>query len=305
MFQHSVFKRFINLFSVIVILHSYLAGEQICTGGKEIIFVDFDLSVEQFLPEVFIKDFCEHLKSPLEDIGYCLQNLNRILAETNERKNSMIMSFSVKMQTEQTDTFFNLQVDLIKTSELREGQQSQSNSFISLSFDLDELNTVETVLIRKIVENLRMQYVCHLRIRSSPESVFVKTETGLEGVTPLEWIVPVGQLSITGELKGYEPCQRLIDIGEPGVHTFHLQMQKRKFYRSKLMFPAGTLLLTSAVCFISERYYYNSYHRLSKEELEQHPEHRKNTYGMAKKFGAFGTAAFILSCISFSFTFRF
>lgn len=296
------FKRLISL---LLLLFSISPGvdKKGCSEGKELIFFDFDNSIKTLLPEGFARNFSKHLKTPLSDIGYCLSELNSIAPDSGNR-NSMIMLFSISKNSG-SDTFFTMQIDLVKTIEAEGVQRSQSSSFISLSFGSEELSTVETVLIRKIVENLRMQYVCHLRIHSSPQGVHVRTDSGLEGITPLEWVIPVGVLTINGEQKGYETIQRTLDISEPGVHTCFLQLHRRQFYHSKMMFPATAFLLTSAVCFISERYYYNNFYKLKKSELETNPELYEKTHDRAKRFGLLGTTSLMLSCVSFALTFKF
>ena len=64
---------------------------------------------------------------------------------------------------------------------------------------------------------------------SSSPGVRIRSGSGLEGVTPLEWIVPVGIFTIEGKHKGYEPINHTIEISEPGVHTCYLQLRKDRF----------------------------------------------------------------------------
>jgi hypothetical protein len=50
-----------------------------------------------------------------------------------------------------------------------------ANQLISLLFDPGELSTFEAVAVRKTVENLRTQYICHLRLESEPSGVMISS----------------------------------------------------------------------------------------------------------------------------------
>lgn len=274
-------------------------------GGKELIFFDFDSSLSDLFPPSFPQELSEQLREPLLDIGYRLSELHAALSPEDENRNHLILLFSLKLQTTAADTQYAIETDLVKINVSEGRQRSQSSSFISLSFGSSELSTVKTVLSRKIIENLRTHYICHLRVQSSPQGVRIKSGSGLEGVTPLEWIVPMGIFSIEGKLKGYEPINHTIEISEPGVHTCYLQLRKRPFYQSRMMIPGAALILTSAVCFFSERYYFNNYHDLQKNELEKNSPLLEESYRRAKNFGYMGIASLVLSAVSFSLSFRF
>lgn len=274
-------------------------------GGKELIFFDFDSSLSDLFPSSFPQELSEQLREPLLDIGYRLSELNAALSPEDENRNHLILLFSLKPQTTAADTQCTIETDLVKINVSEGRQRSQSSSFISLSFGSSELSTVKTVLSRKIIENLRTHYICHLRVQSSPQGVRIKSGSGLEGVTPLEWIVPMGIFTIEGKLKGYEPINHTIEISEPGVHTCYLQLRKRPFYQSRMMIPGAALILTSAVCFFSERYYFNNYHDLQKNELEKNSSLLEESYRRAKNFGYMGIASLVLSAVSFSLSFRF
>ncbi len=296
------FKRFcFPLFFLLCLAHSPIVHAE----GKELIFFDFDSSLSKLLPPSFPQELSEQLKRPLLDIGYRLSELHCALSPEDENRSHLILIFSLKPQTTDTDTQYTIQTDLVRINFSEGKQRSQSSPFISLSFSSSELSTVKTVLSRKIIENLRTHYICHLRVHSSPQGVRIRSGSGLEGVTPLEWIVPVGILTIEGKLKGYEPINHTVEISEPGVHTCYLQLRKRPFYQSRMMIPGAALLLTSAVCFFSERYYFNNYHDLQKNEPEKNSPLLEESYRRAKNFGYMGIASLVLSAVSFSLSFKF
>ncbi len=272
---------------------------------RELIFFDFDSSLSLHLPPAFPQKLSEHLKKPLFDIGYQLSELHAALSPEDENRSHLMLLFSLKIQETASDTQYTIETDLVKIDVSEGRQRSQSSSFISLSFGSSELGTVKTVLSRKIIENLRTHYVCHLRVHSSPQGVRIKSGSGLEGMTPLEWIVPMGIFTMEGRLKGYEPVNHTIEISEPGVHTCYLQLRKRPFYQSRMMIPGAALLLTSAVCFFSERYYFDSYHDMQKNELEKNSPSLERSYRRAKNFRYLGITSLVLSAVSFSLTFKF
>ena len=272
---------------------------------NELIFLDFDSSLNLLFPPTFPQELSEQLREPLLDIGYRLSELHAPLSPGDENRNHLILLFSLKLQTASMDTQYSIQTDLVRINVSEGKQNSQSSLFISLSFGLSELSTVKTVLSRKIIENLRTHHLCHLRVYSSPQGAKIGSGLGLEGATPLEWIVPMGIFVIEGELKGYEPITHTIEISEPGVHTCYLQLRKRPFYQSRMMIPGAALLLTSAVCFFSERYYFDNYHDLQKNESEKNSALIDKSYRRAKNFGYLGIASLVLSAVSFSLSFKF
>jgi hypothetical protein len=205
------------------------------------------------------------------------------------------------------DTSGEIVVSLLRVEDWTPQQRmrAKKNPLLTLKYSAEELSTFTSVLIRKIVENLRTQYICHLRIQSIPMGVAIHSETGLEGITPLEWILPVGKLPIVGELEGYEPIHRKINLNSPGIHTYVLQMRKRQFYHSRLFIPTVVLGISSAACFAVERYYYNQYQRLGKEDRENDPESFRRTYTIAKNCERVAAGTLALTGVSLVLCFIF
>jgi hypothetical protein len=176
---------------------------------------------------------------------------------------------------------------------------------LTLPYRPEDLSTFTSVLVRKIIENLRIHYICHLRIQSVPEGVTIRSKSGLEGTTPLEWITPVGRLPITGELEGYEPIKKRIDLSAPGMHTYVLQMRKRQFYHSSFFIPTIVLGVSSAGCFVAERYFYNRYKRLGRADRDGNPDAFGRYFSTAKKLEYATTAGLILTGVSATLCFVF
>ena len=244
------------------------ASAKDCDAGKSRLFFLCDSSIDSITRSGFSLHFFDQLQKPLNEIGYCFTLFDSLLLSDSSKQNDLVMYLSCRPQIE-FDSTASVIIGLLKVGELSEENLSISlqNPLIFLFYAPGELTTFESVLTKKTIENLRTQYVCHLRIQSSPDGVKIRTETGLEGATPLEWILPVGDLVIDGNYNGYESLHRKLDLNEPGIHTLFLQMRKRQFYDSKFMYPAVISGLVAAACYVVDRYYYSSYLRLAKERL--------------------------------------
>lgn len=304
--------KFLSLLLIFIIPFSLYASAN-CGTGKKIIVFHTDSLVENFTPDGFCERLFSQLKTPLNEIGYCL--VQKDVPTISDSTEHLYMFISMKFDTlpendtTQTSTgkIGEMIISLLETNNInkRTINESLNHPLISLSYNPNELSTFESVLIRKTVENLRTQYVCHLRIQSNPQGVHIKTETGLQGDTPLEWIIPVGQLSISGELDGYEGINRKLDLDEPGIHTYFLQMRKKLFYHSKFMYPTVTFALLSGVFYIAEHHYYNEYLQLSENDYFNHPERFSRSFNKAKNYERAAVAALSLSGVSLFLTFWF
>ncbi|MBN1760322.1 MAG: PEGA domain-containing protein, partial [Chitinispirillaceae bacterium] len=279
-----------------------------CKAGKRPLFFHADSTLTMMLPQSFPARLFALLVDPLDKIGYCVSEFyDGIVADTTIQE-EMVMWFSMvsliteKVTTMPVDSGNSLQADsavevsvLDTTAEMvvtlvqvgamkRRHAGSGSSPLLTVSYNHEELSTFESVLIRKIIENMRDQYICHLRIESEPEGVVIRTKNGLEGITPLEWIIPVGKVRITGELEGYEPLRRTIDLNEPGSHTYRLTMGRKRFYHSRFFVSSLVLGASSAVCYGIERYYYDQYLKLGREERYNTPDRFAKDFTIAKNF---------------------
>jgi len=290
---------------IYVVLVSSFFSESIaegCDPGKKQLFFHCDSTVNSIIDSTFSEDFIKQLKSPLLEIGYCLTTLDSAAPTDSSNLNDLLMNLSFNYSEE--DSIAVVLIGLQRISEWEENP-GPSNPLLSLVYEPGEISTFLSVLVRKTVENLRTGYVCHLRIQSVPVGVRIKAETGLEGSTPLEWILPVGDMMITGELDGFESVQRKLDLSDPGIHTYLLEMQKRLFYHSKFIYPAAVFGLSAIACFAAERYYYSRYMELGREDYFNNPERFAVTYNRAKVFEGAAFTSLILSCTSLALTFWF
>jgi hypothetical protein len=283
------------LFLLVVVVRISVSAES-CSPGHRPLFISVDSTATGYTPPGFFDRLELQLRQPLDEIGYCMIRFSPAVLSDSSVLEEQVMAISMRItvsaqkmvsDTDSTivsDTAANMAVALVPISEWtpRNVRQTLENPLVSLEYHPDELATFESVLIRKIVENLRTQYICFLRITSVPDGVTIRSQSGLEGTTPLEWITPVGKLSISGELKGYEPLHRKINLTEPGNHTYILEMSKRRFYHSKLFIPTIALGVVSAGCFAADRIVYNHYSSLGRDDRGKTPDRFTQTFTIAK-----------------------
>lgn len=318
------------IFSVFAVFFSALQAAP-CKAGKRPLYFFADSSCSKVLPESFLARLYTQMVEPLDQIGYCIAEYSNAVAADTTVQEEMVMWFSmVPIITEKTvviplkpdsssdttgsvealvaDTTMQMVVALLQVGamENRErGSGAATSPLLTVTYQNDELSTFESVLIRKIIENMRDQYICHLRIESEPDGVAIRTNEGLEGITPLEWIIPVGKVKVTGELEGYDPLRRTIDLSEPGSHIYRFTMGRRRFFNSPFFVSSLALGATSAVCFGIDQFYYDKYRKLGRAERDTRPELFEEHFTMAKNFERAAGVAGALAGLSFVFSFIF
>ena len=323
----AVFIRFSAIFLCLLLHYSAQAEE--CGAGRRPLFFYVDPSADRHTPHGFTDRIFLHLKQPLEEIGYCITRFDSALIADTSAGEELVMVLSMRLLISRhevtrsgepdsdgvtameaallSDTAADAVVSLLRVDSWspRQLRRAAENPLLSLAYNHEELTTFESVLMRKIVENLRTQYICNLRIQSIPDGATIRSNRGLEGTTPLEWIMPVGKLSITGELKGYEPIRRRIDLTTPGMHTYVIEMGKRRFYHSAFFIPSIVFGVSSAACFAVERVYYNNYMNLGREDRENNPDSFERTFNIAKNFERAAGVTLALGVTSFTLCFFF
>jgi hypothetical protein len=316
----AVFRCF---FSALLTLAA-VAGADDCGTGRRPLFVYADSSAIRAAPDGFISRLIRQLQQPLDEIGYCVLKFSPAFLSDTTLQDEQVMAISMQYSlTERRGEPLpavegahdatgsgqaRMVVTLLQITDWspRQVKRALESPLLTLDYRPEELSTFESVLIRKIVENLRTQYICHLRIQSIPEGATIRSRSGLEGITPLEWITPVGKLSITGELEGYEPLRRRIDLTSPGNHTYVLELGKRRFYHSGFFMPTVLLGIASVGCFAAERIVYNRYERLAKEDrlsaeerAENKPDPFAQTFTIAKNLERAAAVTAGLAGVSF------
>jgi hypothetical protein len=275
-----------------------------CKPDKKPLFVVFDTSLERVTSTDFPKEFYEELSKPLLDIGYCIQRLEDSNPADSLLNGNPLLFLKLDASVRDGDPE-NVNGYWLTVGKFQNENDNLSNEFplLSMAFDTTELMTLQSVLVKKIVENIRTQYVCHLRIQSSPDGVSIVTLQGLEGRTPLEWILPVGDISIEGKKDGYESIQKRVDLSSAGVHTIFLQMRKRQFFNSKFIYPAIVFGLSSVTCYSLDRYYHKKYMSLGKDTYYNNPSEFEQTFNKAKRFETASIVSLACALTSLTITF--
>ena len=316
---HSVFPLWLlcGIFIICSVFTGTATGAS-CGGGKRPLFYYALPQLSSYISPSFGERLFSKLSTPLEDIGYCITRYDStVLYDTAVQDNYIMViapdsgSSGYNGQSDNYSSFFTpvpfIQVALVRVDVWSkwEVRKALKTPLLSLPFSRNELSTFESVLIRKIEENLRMQYICHLRIQSVPDGANIRTGDGLEGIAPVEWIVPMGKVGITAELEGFKPNRRTIRLREPGRHTYVLQMSKQQFYNSPFFIPSLVLGGVAIGSFAAEQYYYNEYHKLDFDDREFYSERFSEYFNRAQLFERIAAAGAILGGLSFSLSFIF
>jgi hypothetical protein len=299
-----------------------------CGTGKRPLFFAFDPKLSAYMPPGFGTNLFKTLDQPLQEIGYCLTRFNNSVYNDSTVQEELVMILSINLSISRKatlndgeiafdsttsyqqyveDTTAQVIVSLIAVNlwKTQERKRTLENPLVELAYSPEELTTFESMLIKKIVENLRTQYMCHLSIQSVPEGVHIRSINGLEGITPLEWITPLGKLPIIGELKGYEPFKRKIVLNAPGTYTYVLQMQHQQFFHSRFFRPTIILSATSVTSFVVMQYFHNRYDNFGEWENENNPTIFGNDFHTAKAFQIIAFSTLALAGASFTLCFYF
>lgn len=297
------------IFTVLTASIGFSTYAQTCKPGKQLLVFKTEQQFRTYADSAFTDEIFKQLRKELEEIGYCLvRDTTSQIADTSENVSHLLFSFkNLPADLDSSATSPELVVALLenqKTSRT-EIQKALDAPLVSFMFDPEDLFSLKAILVKKIAENLRNQYVCHIRIHSSPDKVHISSTTGLDAVTPVEWIQPLGNISVHASREGYEPVQKKIKLTEPGVHTFYLQLGKRKFYHSNFFYPAVTAGLASVVFYSLEHYYYDRYHSLSRKDYSDNPEQFGRTFRKAKTFEYLTLGSILLSGVSLGLSFKY
>ncbi|MCX7727173.1 MAG: PEGA domain-containing protein [Chitinispirillaceae bacterium] len=308
-FFHS--KNFISLtiiFCILLLWAGASYSEEECKEGKRVLFLLVDNSVTNRCAYDFAGELYAQLKEPLKEVGYCLRHyeVDSCNDTTSDFGELLFIWLKVSYNKKTTSDSFVEEIIIDSIEELSlslascqaTGEEEIMKSlrpFLLIHFDRTDILAFTSVLARKIIENLRNQYICHLRVHSNPSGAKVRAKDGLEGITPVEWVIPVGKTVLTCELKGYNTLTRKVEITSPGVYTYIFELNKRQFYHSKFFVPAVIFGTSSAICFGLERYFYENYRNLGKEDRENRPYLFERTFSLAKGFEYASTGTLILS----------
>jgi hypothetical protein len=249
------------------------------------------------------------LSSQLLEIGYCLLPSDSVAAYRDSGKfsDNLVMYIWAHVDSAAPDSGAECIVSLIPVKDALPSMLEKSllRPLVTITLDMSVLENQKIILAKKIVENLRMQYICCLSINSEPPGITLRTESGLEGITPLKWVLPVATMKIEGRERGYVPLIKEISLAHPGDHTYFLQLKKRQFYHSNFLYPSVLCAVAVVGCYAADKYYFDRYMSLGEDDFYSHPDRFEREFAAARFFERCTTVSFGLSAVFLGLSFRF
>jgi hypothetical protein len=295
---------------IIAIGDSALNASQ-CPAGKLVLWYHAEPAIDGKTHNGFSNQLFNELSAPLTDLGYCLTMFDKndtvpfsFLYRENMLMRIACIDIRESHAPEDAKNQRALVVDLISVENFKKGnfEAFPQRPLVSLSFTPEDIGSIRIIFAKKIIENLRTQYICNLMIASEPPGVKVTARSGLSDVTPFEWVVPVGKLDIQCNLKDYITYKKEINMERPGIYNYFLQMKKKQFYYSKFFIPGVGCGVLSAACYCFDNYYYTKYKSYGKTEHDQDPGIFKRTFTTAQTFERLSISFLAASCSFFGLT---
>ncbi|MBD3243099.1 MAG: hypothetical protein GF331_21085 [Chitinivibrionales bacterium] len=250
------------------------------------------------------------LAAAMPHIGYCVRLLDSAgisgLADTTASESRVMLIAGTAAAPENPSAV--VQVGLAEADARGPSmwQAALERPLVQMAYAGEDPATFEAVLVSKIVENMRASFVCHFAVASSPDTVAVKTSTGLEGSTPVEWILPLGAtVELSAHKERYLEHNRDITLEEPGYHTYHIDLIKRRFYHSRLMIPTAIFAAAAGAFYLCDRYYYDQYSALDESDYHENPDSFEELYTTALVYERCSQVALALAGVSFTLSFWF
>jgi hypothetical protein len=277
-----------------------------CASTNKTLFYTPRARSESLLPPGFSDSLWAQLNGPVRELGYCLKAMPGGKASLDTAGNGDNLFLEAWARDEGGGTI-SVSIAALRLRELATGKLSEAEArpLVYFRFSPFEAVGMYSVLAKKVAENLRSQYVAVLLIRSHPAGAVVHAASGLEGSTPVEWVVPLGELPITVSLPGYLEARRNLDLGIPGQHTYDLQLAKRRFYNSKFIYPTLAAGAVSAAAFVLENHYYGIYQALGPADSRDRPEAFGQNFRTAKNYERIGYTSLALTWLGLTLCFTF
>ncbi len=258
------------------------------------------------------KELFEKLKPRVLQLGYCLAlNDWQELQGTGFLNSDKIIAIKYDRQLEnETDSLFsysyNLVAGVIEASRASKVKMEREGFRRPLAeLELEASPAALNILAEKIAENLRDQYVCHLAIESEPAKVNFSLKNGYKGATPMELVIPLGEIHIKSDEKGYLPYEEKLNLMVPGYHKHIIKLKKKRFYHSKAMYPLAGFILAGLGSYYMQEYYYNQYSALNENDYTNRPEKFSELFHKAQFWERMWMSAAGLSLLTLGFSFSF
>jgi hypothetical protein len=285
------------------------SAPQDCKAGNQTLFYSPHPLLDAGTTAGFSDSLGRQLREPLGELGYCLQEAGdyRALADTSAMAptaENLVLQVQADNASAGSGTIL---VALLRARELAHGKLAEafSHPLVTFRYGPGEASSLSNILAKKISENLRSQYVADLLVRSHPAGASVRSSAGLEGVTPVEWVLPLGTVNVTLERKGYLPLAREIDLSAPGRHAYDLQLSKRRFYHSRFIYPTLAAGAISLVALGLENHYYDEYRSLGAQDRKNRPAAFGETFHTAKTYEGIAYTAMGLAWLNLTLCFVF
>ncbi len=277
-----------------------------CATPNKTLFYTPRARSEYLLPPGFSDSLWAQLDGPVRELGYCLKALpgGKASADTAGNGDNLFLEAWAR---DEGGGIISVSIAVLRLRELAEGKlpEAEARPLVYFRFSPFEAVGMYSVLAKKVAENLRSQYVAVLLIRSHPAGAVARSASGLEGSTPVEWVVPLGELPITVTLPGYLEARRTLDLGVPGQHTYDLQLAKRRFYNSKFIYPTLAAGAVSAAAFVLENHYYGIYQSLGPGDSRDQPDAFGQNFRTAKNYERIGYTSLALAWLGLTLCFTF
>ncbi len=309
MFKIESINLFYCILPLIIFFYCSESNAAKCAAGKQILWYYGEPNIDAMTAEGFSDQLFKDLSLPLSSLGYCLTKYEKkdsIPFSSLYRENMVMRVMCRELRenhvSEGEKNQIELIIDLVSVDEFDKGNFTvfPDRPLVSLACAREDFIGIRIIFEKKIIENLRTQYICNLMITSDPTGVTVVARNGLCDITPFEWVVPVGKLEIQCNLKNYMTYKKDIILERPGVYNYFLQMKRKQIYHSKFFLAGTGCGLASAICYYFDNFYYNKYKNLDDKDLDRDPGSFERIFTTAQSFERLSASFLALSCSLFA-----
>lgn len=279
-----------------------------CRPGSQTLFYSPHPMLDAKTSPGFADTLMRRLKAPLGELGYCIQPIldYRALLDTARFGDNLLLHALVA-EGPMTSSPSQFVVALLRGRDWAADKLSEaiSRPLVSLPMYRGDPSDLMEVLARKVAENLRLQYVAHVLIQSRPGAAFTRADNGLQGKTPVEWILPLGTLEVMLEKPGYIAMRKRLDLSAPGQHNYDFHLAKRRFYHSKFIYPAIAFGAAALGAYALQEHYYAEYQKYGADDAATRPDIFGQTFRLAKNYERIAYTSLALAGVSLALSFRF
>ena len=143
---------------------------------------------------------------------------------------------------------------------------------------------VPLTLGKLIGENLRTSHLCHLTIETAPPGARVQSDKGLQGTSPVEWVLPVAPVHIVLTLENHLPRAHTIALEQPGRVHYTFELRRRSFVHSRFFPLALGAAALGGAGFALDRLFYTRYRELGEEDYHEQPDAFGRLFKQAQLF---------------------